>query len=665
MNIVRRLFLLSVLFCFADIVTPLVQPLFADELEMPDLPDLPEDDDAATSDDADTSDDDEKKDSDDAKESTAGDDSAEKDDKESDTPVDTDLDEIEDSLASLDVDDDADDTASSDKKEDAAAEKKDEKPQEKKAFSATVREDGSLAITPGSGGALVKVGVDMAKRNGLVDEAKEVKETARQAVNRLEDHKSSQYASYLQLDTQLDAFYTKIGLSRGKLKEDVYDISEALVDYSLAGGSQSQEVRKDVLEQQKELRALGQELEAVSEKEQTVLKQLRALTDKVDAALDLILEVETLSSELRGLPTDAKADESMASIKEKSADIKKAEEAVEGEMSKKLEASHKAVKEAIASVDAKVAALKEKGLDFVAKAREILQDRERAPKMDVAPAPAKKQEEKKDQKKKEKPVAAHKKKKRSAKGRILQDAQHVASGIWGKLKSGFATVFGFAKKGAVSLADKVMGVEEEEDEKIQQVSASKAHQTPLDDPVLERIRIEREQAKYRMKSLFDQRKAIEVKESLLDRLEAERIMQMDRRSEVQMQLDKAYQRRDKELSWWDIGKRVMWKVSACFQRAWIRVRGWYGSKVRPRTTPKKQKKESAPAQQEGIGEQKVSAEPVAQPALASKEAEPDVPQLPPVDEEAPEEKTKSVEEIAADMPLPEMSLDDLPELPAE
>ena len=547
-----------------------------------------------------------------------------------DDPQDIDMDQAEDNAADMDTPPSSHDHAPS---QDAASEPLQDTDQsspgeEEQAFEASfdASKGDAMTITPGSGGGLVKPGIDMVKRNKLVDEAKQIQKNAREAINRLDDYKKSRSTAYLDLDEQLDAFYLETGLARGGLKEDVDDVSEALLNDVMAGGSHGaqNDVQAKVSEQQKKLRALGDLIENVKGQEYGLLKSLKDLADKTDDAFNRIIRIGNLVDALRGLPTDQEADESMKKIKEEQAAIKSVEAATEGELGKAIDAARASIEKGMKEVRDQIASLKAAGVDFVGKAREVLSDRPAStPRPVKGSAPAVEKEvatskapdkaadtsdkatdtpdaDQESRTQKDKASKKKKKKKKEKPGMIagmlegtpLEGAGKAVSSFFGAIKDGVVASAHMVKDGVVSVVDRVMGVEEEKKDKkkggkpgkkqAEMTSPTKPAEKPLSDPVLERIRIERKQSSERMQSLFDQRKAIEMKESLLDRLEVERIMQMDRKAEVQHELDRAYKRKDKELSWIQIGKRVMWKLYASLQRVWIALRGWYGGKVKKR-----------------------------------------------------------------------------------
>jgi hypothetical protein len=120
-------------------------------------------------------------------------------------------------------------------------------------------------------------------------------------------------------------------------------------------------------------------------------------------------------------------------------------------------------------------------------------------------------------------------------------------------------------QGAVSLVNK---------DAVHQEGVIAAHEAPLADPVLERIRLERLQSKQRVAELSQQREIIEMKDTLLDRLEAERVMQLDTKQDIAAELSRAYARHDRELTWVGLFKRLVWKTYASTRRLATYVYNW-------------------------------------------------------------------------------------------
>jgi hypothetical protein len=123
---------------------------------------------------------------------------------------------------------------------------------------------------------------------------------------------------------------------------------------------------------------------------------------------------------------------------------------------------------------------------------------------------------------------------------------------------------------------------------------------PLTDPVLERIRLERHESKKRVGELSQQREVIEMKEVLLDRLEAERLMQLDKKQDIAAEISRAYARQDRELSWFDLFKRVFWKLYAVTRRTVGVVASW----IQDETASAKNVKKEIHSTSDGVGVEK-------------------------------------------------------------
>ena len=170
------------------------------------------------------------------------------------------------------------------------------------------------------------------------------------------------------------------------------------------------------------------------------------------------------------------------------------------------------------------------------------------------------------------------------KGTFLEGAVETTVSIGSAVWSGLQPVRDVMHAGGKWVLDRLSSVKKEGnvakrvDRPLEHVSDK-----PLQDPVLERIRLERKQSKLRAHELVEHRRVIEQKERLLDRLEAERVMQLDKKEEVMAELDRSYSRTSRELSWSDLGRRFMWKLYASVRRGTKKVIAWWRGEIDPIT----------------------------------------------------------------------------------
>ena len=443
---------------------------------------------------------------------------------------------------------------------------------------------------------LVK-GTGFLQRKELMAQADEAKRAVRQLMQRLEDHKSSWYGKYLGLDAQLDGFYQQLGLSRGTLSEDIGDVVEALVADVMAANSQSPstEFQEKIKAHQQKLRELEPAVVDVSRQEQLVIDGLRKLSEEVNKVHDFMEEINSKASELRGLESDEVANQYGQRITTLKAEAETAEKTIQDGVVKELSKAFVDTEARLGPVQQKVQALQQEGLDFSAKARALAPQRPKnlRPHLQQAAQP-------------EAPVEEPAKKRSSdgfvsgmVKGTMLEKplatSEEVAGKVWDGLKpvrNTVGTMFDGLLGTIMNLVRRLFGMGPITDE----LTGSGLDLVRNDDPVLETIRIERNQAHTAARNIVTQREALAEKEKLLDRLEAERVMQMDKREELLAELDKSYQRSNRELSWWGLGKRIMWKVGASIRRLFIPLRNALFGPKAPKVRQRQQQRGFVPSQ---------------------------------------------------------------------
>jgi len=419
---------------------------------------------------------------------------------------------------------------------------------------------------------------DPTKRKELMDAAEEIERVVRQIVQRLEEHKSTWYTKYLALDKKMDDFYVEIGLGRGRLIEDIHDVVEAMVDEVLSGKSKSpkDDLQATVDEHKRDLRTLEEQVTKLGTEEQQLLTHLKQFSEKIDEAFDLALRIRTLSSELRGLEKDEAAQANGEQIKQHKASIEAVEKEVAETITKELDKVTASIEAQMSAARIQLQKLKEKGVDFAKKAQEMSADRQsedRArevlssdrgrPAADEDMAALKKNSRKKRRNWFERLIS----------GSYIEGAYYKTLSVLGYgylLLTPVWKVFGWIRDGVVAAFQRIFGRSVERTEIEGLVSSE-----PLDDPVLERIRQERLESYRKVKALIEERRAISLKDRLLDRLEAERVMKLDKETDFMTEIDKSYARKDNELTWAALAKRFMWKFYASTRRGFVRLQQWF------------------------------------------------------------------------------------------
>lgn len=427
---------------------------------------------------------------------------------------------------------------------------------------------------------------------------------AREIVARIDTVKSTKLNEYLTLDKELDGEYEAIGLARGHAADDILDIKESLWADVL---ERNQVDANDVLQgkiaaTKQKLDKLEGEVERLTEREGDVVARLKELSDETTGAFDKAAQMFNKRSELPGIINDQTAQMIFDQIKaapDAIAEIEKGMTKPEGVVPR-LE---KAIADARAQMNVVKGLLAELKTEDVDVADSVAQGEQRdAASQDLVPEAEEGAEmnsaDVDDEAPVEKPKKKGSKKKKSSwfdwlSTDLFSQAYHAVAATGQILWDSFKPVRILFVKIYTHLKTKVVGG----------APASQASVSgTVKDPVLARIEIERQQSQTKVNELEHKRRLIREKEELLDRLEVERVMQLDGKDAVDAHLEHSYRRgARKELSWLDLGKRFIWKTYASFRRGVSRLAQWW-HEARAESSGKRSEKDTKAKQSEQGGE---------------------------------------------------------------
>jgi hypothetical protein len=381
----------------------------------------------------------------------------------------------------------------------------------------------------------------------------------------------------LKLDKELDGKYEDIGLARGHAADDILDIKEALWAEVLERNHVNADdaLQGSIAATKKKLDALEEEVKRLTEREGDVVARLKELSDETMGAFDKAAQMFNKRSELPGIINDQTAQMIFDQIKgapDAIADIEKGLTKPEGVVPR----LDKAIADARAQMNVVTGMLTDLEKEDVDVAGKIAETEGHDKAVREEQVAAEESGDIVEHTVEETTVAP--KKKRSKKSKESWIPDWVSTDLFHKA---YAAVAGFGSacwevvrpvrimcmKIYTHLTRKLFGNKGEQ---------AAAVALKVKDPVLARIEIERQQSQKKVNDLSQQRHLIREKEELLDRLEVERVMQLERKDEVAAQLDRSYRRgARKELSWFDLGKRFVWKAYGSFRRGMSRLAQWW------------------------------------------------------------------------------------------
>jgi|GEM_PF-3006282 len=414
----------------------------------------------------------------------------------------------------------------------------------------------------------------------IFEKSEEEEHTARQALEAIEAIKEQKLEAYLAFDAELDEFFTQAGLARGTATADVASIKSAMVEAAEPGVGVNDGAQQALAGEAPLLEAVERDMKTLQECEAEVIKAVKALSDVVLSLGDVMLQIQSQRIEMTSSTDHAMIVGLSARIKEAAAKIAEARTsftAASGVV-KAVDDSLAKGRERVSAAKKNIDALVQKNIHIADALKGIratikIDESHADSAQDVSAMQGSGEHEiDSDDSKKKNRKSADSWVMNLVKNTVFEAPYCVISDtlatLWNASASVRHTVVDGAQavyQGAVSLVNK---------DAVHQEGVIAAHEAPLADPVLERIRLERLQSKQRVAELSQQREIIEMKDTLLDRLEAERVMQLDTKQDIAAELSRAYARHDRELTWVGLFKRLVWKTYASTRRLATYVYNW-------------------------------------------------------------------------------------------
>jgi hypothetical protein len=401
----------------------------------------------------------------------------------------------------------------------------------------------------------------------LFEQSEQDEYKAREVLDAIEKLKEQKLEAYLAFDAELDEFFAQAGLARGTAAADITAVKKAMVEQAQPGAGVNDAAQAAVTEQAPLIEAVMRDMKMLQDREADVIRAVKTLSDVVLALGDSMVQIQTQRIEMTASTDHAVIVALNMKIKEAAAKIATAQTSLnvsQGELKAVDDALAKG-REYIGAAQKNIDALKAKNIHIA----ELLQ------KLRVETNPAETdaavEEEEIDSKKKNE-EEGDSWLMNMVRGTVFEapycviadtvlTVWHASQPAREAVVAGVQSVY----QGIVAMVDK---------DAARNDMIAQAQEEPLADPVLERIRLERLQSKQRVAELAQQREIIEMKDTLLDRLEAERVMQLDTKHDIEAELGRAYARHDRELTWVGLFKRLAWKTYASTRRLIVYVYRW-------------------------------------------------------------------------------------------
>ncbi len=409
----------------------------------------------------------------------------------------------------------------------------------------------------------------------LFEQSEAEEQKAREALEAIEKTKEQKLEEYLAFDAQLDAFFNQAGLVRGTAASDVAAIKKAMVSAAVPGTGVNDAAQGALADQAPALEAVERDMKTLQECEAAVITAVKALSDMVLSLGDVMVQIQTQRIEMTSTTDHAMIVALHGKIKEAAAKIIAAQQSLSAATSEV-----KAVDDALAKGRDHVAAAQKNTDALTAKnihIAEVLKTVRAS--MEAESGESEADDESEGELETDSEDGKKKSEKTSdswimsiVKDTVFEAPYCVVSDTVLTIWHASEPVRHAVADGARSLYQGVVAIFDKDSVNTELRAA--AHEEPLADPVLERIRIERLQSKQRVAELAQQREIIEMKDTLLDRLEAERVMQLDTKHDIAAELSRAYARHDRELTWVALFKRLVWKTYASTRRLAAFVYNW-------------------------------------------------------------------------------------------
>ena len=391
----------------------------------------------------------------------------------------------------------------------------------------------SLFVEPSSNGP------DSTQRKDMFEKTADDEHKAQDALASIEQSKNERLDAYLAFDAELDALYEEAGVVRGDASTELALAKQVLLEHIQVANASDKQPEMVISEETKLVSDLNESLRQLREIEAVVVAAVKALSDNVIEVGDMVVQVGSWRFEMNSVLEQAVAADLLNKIKEMSAKVVAAQVAFVAPAGKAI-----AVDDALKKGREQIAAVKKILADVAQKKVQLHSSVASAATQGGVQSPVASTPEA--------PTENVVKKKRAL--TTLEKVHATLEYCIGVMGLFLSALWQW-------LHDVWHSFQTNKEEALVRQEEGK-----LDDPVLERIRLERHQSVQRIEGLAAQRELIAMKDALLDRLEAERMMQLDTKEKVHAELTRAYDRHERELSWLDLGKRFAWKMYAALRR---------------------------------------------------------------------------------------------------
>ncbi|MDQ5940370.1 MAG: hypothetical protein QG632_96 [Candidatus Dependentiae bacterium] len=422
---------------------------------------------------------------------------------------------------------------------------------------------------------------------------------AQEALTALEKMKSDRLDTYLSFDAELDSVYDASGLTKGDASEQLREAKDHIAADIHSKTVADTSASALIIEQSTLIDKLETEMKALQAKEKFLLDAIKALSDYVLGLGDSVVRISSKRNELNAVLEPAVAASIYKDIQAESQKVVAAQTSIVGNsgQAKAVDDALDVAKKQIAAVKGILDNLSKKQIDLSAiikKLPPIVESKvEKEVGVDTSAAdknPATPPQDAEDgfddasdeeiKKKTKKRSITSNSMQSMVQGTVFEVPYDIISAVYGMISDVCAPVTDMLYcfwAGARDWFGHVIGAEDPL--KLPDVSTSSTES----DPVLERIKHERNQSYEKVQELIAQREIIDMKETLLDRMEAERIMQLDTKERIKEEITRAYERNDRELSWFELFKRFSWKSYAAVRRVISKTTAWWqGKEVRQR-----------------------------------------------------------------------------------
>jgi len=435
------------------------------------------------------------------------------------------------------------------------------------------KDDATVAKPLAGGAAAAPHQTDAVK--DMVTKADTMLSDAQSALHAIQDEKDKRLSAYVTFDESIDDVYTQSGVARGEAAAEIKKAKDYILAHMSAEKDTNKPVNGLVTKAGGTLDSLSKELQTLRENDSAVISAVTKLSDAVSALADSLVQLESDHDDLASVADEASAKALFDKVSSASTHIvgQKTAITIDGGAAKRVDDAIAKANDQIMAVKKILDTLKGQNVDLSKIIKDAMGGSGTAVSTSVASsgsaeastaasAPS-------DEKKKSRVATrAHESTLQSVvRGTFFEAPYNAMAWVLG----GVAYVCSPLHTVYVGLSDWFSYVwNTTSEEKILETKDTKQSA----DPVLERIRIERNEAARQVEELKAQRQTIEMKEALLDRLEAERFMHLDTQEDIKKHIDSAYLRKDKELSWYELFKRVVWKSYASVKRVVIKTRTW-------------------------------------------------------------------------------------------